>query len=143
MGTARRLRYGEPSRPYVCSRYYRAPECILGSIDYTTSIDLWASGCVFAEMVLGQPLFTGKDGIKQFVEISKVLGTPSRHDLVAMNPNYPPYDFAPRIEPHSWDRVFKGGLPKEGVDLIAQLLTYDPAARLPPLHCLMHSFFDS
>merc|ERR1712066_1162053 len=141
-GTARRLRYGEPSRPYVCSRYYRAPERILGATDYTTSIDLWSSGCVFGEMLLGQPLFTGKDGINQLVEIIKVLGTPTSKELLAMNPNYPDYDFTPRISAHPWERVFKDQLSKEGVDLVAQLLKYDPSARLPPLHCLAHAFCD-
>merc|ERR1719401_209054 len=52
-GTARRIAVGETLRSYVCSRYYRAPECILGSTCYNTAVDLWAAGCVFGEMVLG------------------------------------------------------------------------------------------
>jgi len=76
-GTARRLVFGEKSLSYVCSRYYRSPELILGSTNYSTSVDLWSAGCVFGEMILGQPLFTGKDGINQLVEIIKVIGTPT------------------------------------------------------------------
>merc|ERR1711957_103700 len=56
-GTARRMVYGEKNRPYVCSRYYRAPELIVGNETFTTSVDLWSAGCVMAEMILGQPLF--------------------------------------------------------------------------------------
>lgn len=144
-GTARRmdLKKDDPAnRPYVCSRYYRAPELILGSVTYTTSIDLWSSGCVFGEMILGQPLFTGKDGINQLVEIIKVLGTPSVQELRAMNPNYPEYDFQPKVEPLAWETVFKGETPREANELAGLLLRFDPASRLPPLQALMHWNFD-
>merc|ERR1711948_253482 len=100
-------------------------------------------GCVFGEMIIGQPLFTGKDGVNQLVEIVKILGTPTTKELLAMNPNYPQYEFTPRIAAHSWDRVFKGNLSKEGVEMMSHLLSYEPAARLPPLHCLAHNYFDS
>merc|ERR1711865_1108226 len=76
-GTARRLVFGEKSMSYVCSRYFRAPELILGSTTYSTPVDLWSAGCVFGEMILGQPLFTGRDGIDQLLEIIKVVGTPT------------------------------------------------------------------
>jgi len=141
-GTARRLVFGELSRPYVCSRYYRAPECVLGSTCYTTSVDLWSGGCVLGEMLLGQPLFTGKDGIDQLVEIIKILGTPTSQELKAMNPNYPEYEFTPRVAPHTWDKVFRHKQPAEATELAGMLLKYDPVARTPPLHALAHRFFD-
>lgn len=79
---------GEPNISYICSRYYRAPELIFGATDYTTAIDVWSVGCVVAELLLGQPLFPGESGVDQLVEIIKVLGTPSREEIHAMNPNY-------------------------------------------------------
>jgi len=141
-GTAKRMVFGEQNRPYVCSRYYRAPELILGSTSYTTSVDLWSAGCVFAEMLLGQPIFTGKDGINQLVEIIKVIGTPTPEELRAMNPNYPEYKFEPKIAAHPWEKVFRGWTPKEANELADLLLRYDPQSRLPPLQSLMHRFFD-
>lgn len=141
-GTAKRMVFGDASRPYACSRYYRAPELILGATDYTTSIDLWSAGCVFAEMILGQPMFTGKDGIDQLLEIIKVIGTPTSQELRAMNPNYPEYEFKPVIQAHPWDRVFKGWTSREANDLAGELLKYDPQARLPPLDALLCRFFD-
>lgn len=141
-GTARRMVYGERNRPYVCSRYYRAPELILGLEMYTTSIDLWSAGCVMAEMMLGQPLFTGKDGINQLVEIIKVLGTPTPSQLRAMNPNYPHYDFTPRVTAHSWESVFRGLTARDLNEVVDLLLRYDPASRSPPLHALLHNCFD-
>lgn len=133
--------FGEQQRPYVCSRYYRAPELILGSTNYTTSVDLWSAGCVMAELILGQPLFTGKDGIDQLVQIIKVIGTPTPQELQAMNPNYPEYEFTPKLGAHSWDRVLRHWGSAEAHDLISCMLTYDPSSRLPPLHVLMHSWF--
>lgn len=141
-GTAKRLAFGQRRALYVCSRYFRAPEVILGSTSYTTSIDLWAAGCVFAEMILGQPLFTGRDGVDQLVEIIKVLGTPSPQELRAMNPNYPEYKFNPKVNPHSWDEVLRNWPPREASDLISRLVTYDPSARLPPLVALRHHYFN-
>lgn len=45
---------------YICSRYYRAPELMFGSRDYTTAIDIWSAGCVVSELILGEPIFKGE-----------------------------------------------------------------------------------
>merc|ERR1711976_887831 len=55
-GSAKILVPKEPNVSYICSRYYRAPELIFGAAHYTCAIDLWSTGCVFAELLLGQPL---------------------------------------------------------------------------------------
>jgi len=57
---------------YICSRFYRAPELIFGSTDYSTMIDVWSQGCVFAELLIGTPIFPGSSGVDQLVEIIKV-----------------------------------------------------------------------
>jgi len=140
-GTARRLKFGEQSLCYVCSRYFRAPELILGSTSYSTPVDLWSAGCVFGEMILGQPLFTGADGIQQLVEIMKVIGTPTPAELTAMNPNYPVYQFTPAVLPHPWETVFRGWSTPEAYDFVGQLLRYDPSLRVTALTSLVHSYF--
>ncbi|CEM23980.1 unnamed protein product [Vitrella brassicaformis CCMP3155] len=140
-GSAKRLVSGEPNVAYICSRYYRAPELIFGATDYTTAIDIWSMGCVMAEMILGQPLFPGESGVDQLVEIIKVLGTPSREQLMAMNPNYTEFKF-PQIKPHPWNKVFRPRTSVEALDLVNALLQYDPTARLKPMKILCHEFFD-
>jgi len=92
-GSAKNLIPGEPNVSYICSRYYRAPELIFGNSNYTTQIDVWSVGCVIAELMLGQPIFPGESGVDQLVEIIKVLGTPQREQILAMNPNYKEYRF--------------------------------------------------
>jgi len=140
-GSAKRLISGEPNVAYICSRYYRAPELIFGASDYTTSIDIWSMGCVMAEMILGQPLFPGESGVDQLVEIIKVLGTPTREQLMAMNPNYTEFKF-PQIKSHPWFKVFRSRTSPDAIDLVSQLLQYDPEARLRPMEACMHEFFD-
>jgi len=71
-GSAKALIRGEPSVAYICSRYYRAPELIMGCTDYTQAIDIWSVGCVAAELMIGEPLFPGDTGVSQLVEIIKV-----------------------------------------------------------------------
>lgn len=141
-GTAKRMTLNHSSSAYACSRYYRAPELILGSMNYSTAVDLWSAGCVFAEMLIGQPLFTGMDGIDQLVQIVKVIGTPTPADLKAMNPNYPSYEFTPKVEAHPWDKVCRGYAPREATELLDSLLRYSPNGRIPPLHGLLHRYFD-
>lgn len=124
-GSAKILVEHEPNVSYICSRYYRSPELIFGATNYTTKIgsvlrlyntttgeltsyvDVWSTGCVMAELLLGQPLFPGESGIDQLVEIIKVLGTPSRDDIRCMNPNYMEHKF-PQIKPHPFNKVRNG-----------------------------------
>mmetsp|Transcript_13951 Transcript_13951/g.32403 ORF Transcript_13951/g.32403 Transcript_13951/m.32403 type:complete len:350 (+) Transcript_13951:143-1192(+) len=140
-GSAKMLVPGESNIAYICSRYYRAPELIFGATDYTTAIDTWSYGCVFAELILGQPLFPGESNVDQLVEIIKVVGTPTREEIQAMNQNYTEFKF-PQIKAHPWAKVFRSKAPPEAVDLISKLLPYTPDKRLTPLQSCAHPFFD-
>lgn len=140
-GSAKKLIKGEPNVSYICSRYYRAPELIFGAQDYTPNIDVWSSGCVLAELLLGQPIFPGDSGVDQLVEIIKVLGTPAREQIIEMNPNYTEFKF-PQIKPHPWHKVFRAKTPPEAINLASKLLEYTPSKRLHPLESCAHSFFD-
>lgn len=144
-GSAKVLNKGEPNVSYICSRYYRAPELIFCASDYTTSIDVWSLGCVLAELLIGHPLFPGESGIDQLVEIIKILGTPTRDDINAMNQNYIPQhpEFAfPNIQPHPWSKVFRNKAPEAAVDLVSRFLVYRPNERMSPFEALTHPFFD-
>ncbi|GAX85187.1 hypothetical protein CEUSTIGMA_g12605.t1 [Chlamydomonas eustigma] len=140
-GSAKVLVKGEPNISYICSRYYRAPELIFGATDYSPAIDVWSVGCVIAELLLGQPLFPGESGVDQLVEIIKVLGTPTKEEIYAMNPNYTEFKF-PQIKAHPWSKVFSKRMPPDAVDLVSQLLYYAPLKRLLPAQAMTHSFFD-
>ena len=66
--------------------------------------DIWSAGCVFAELLLGQPIFLGDSGVDQLVEIIKVLGTPTKEQIRQMNSNYTEFKF-PQIKAHPWHKV--------------------------------------
>lgn len=140
-GSAKALVKGEPNVSYICSRYYRAPELIFGSTDYTTAIDIWSQGCVGAELLLGQPLFPGDSGVDQLVEIIKVLGTPTKEEIRSMNSNYIEFKF-PQIKGCQWRKIFRNKTPDEAMDFIAATLAYTPLQRLKPLEGCAHPFFD-
>lgn len=61
---------------YVSTRYYQAPEIMLTWQRYGEQADIWSAGCVFAEMLQGKPLFTGRDHVDQLCAITELLGTP-------------------------------------------------------------------
>jgi glycogen synthase kinase 3 beta len=141
-GSAKKLVKSEPNVSYICSRYYRAPELIFGATEYTTAIDVWSTGCVIAELIIGQPIFPGESAVDQIVEIIKILGTPNKAQILAMNPEYTESKF-PIIKAYPWQKVFKNKiLPDEFYDFIGRLLCYDPVIRIKPLEALAHPFFD-
>ncbi|KAI8349469.1 kinase-like domain-containing protein [Choanephora cucurbitarum] len=140
-GSAKILVEGGMNVAYICSRYYRAPELIFGASCYTCSIDIWSAGCVMGELLLGQPLFPGESGIDQLVEIIKVLGTPTKEQILTMNPNYTDHKF-PSIKPHPLSKVFRSRTPPEAIDLLSHILQYDPKQRPTASEAMVHPFFD-
>ena len=75
--------YGDALTKYVVTRWYRAPEVVLRSANYDESIDLWAVGCVFAELMGRQPLFPGKNHLNQVQMIQQFVGKIPEDDLMA------------------------------------------------------------
>ena len=75
------------------------------------------------------------------MEIIKVLGTPSKAELYAMNRNYTEFKF-PQVKQYPWAKVFRSKTPDEAIDLLSKMLCYTPATRLQPLEACAHPFFD-
>lgn len=65
---------GDAYTDYVATRWYRAPELLVGDTQYGSSVDVWAAGCVFAELLTGQPLWPGKSDVDQLYLIIRTLG---------------------------------------------------------------------
>jgi len=134
-----------PMRPYtheVVTLWYRAPEILLGSKLYTTTVDLWSVGCIFAEMLTRKPLFPGDSEIDQLFRIFRTLGTPDEKtwpDIVRLP------DFKPCFP--RWERQdLRGFVPvlkafPDGLQLLHLLLTYHPASRISAKAAMEHKFF--
>lgn len=141
-GSAKALVPREPNVAYICSRYYRAPELIFGASDYTVAIDVWSYGCVLAELLLGTPIFPGPTAVDQLIEIVRVIGTPSKDEVMVMNPNYQEYKAFPVVRPPSWPAIFKQGTNAEVIDLVSKVLIYYPNKRLKSIEVAAHEFYN-
>ncbi|CAN7982131.1 unnamed protein product [Ixodes pacificus] len=135
--------FGLPLRTYtheVVTLWYRAPEILLGAKFYSTPVDVWSIGCIFAEMLTLKALFPGDSEIDQLFRIFRTLGTPDEDSWpgVTQLPDYKPS--FPRWEPQSLTKLVPG-LDPDGEDLILKLLIADPEARIPAIQALKHRYF--
>ncbi|CDS03442.1 Putative CMGC/CDK protein kinase [Lichtheimia ramosa] len=136
--------FGIPVRSYsheVVTLWYRAPDVLMGSRQYSTSIDLWSAGCIFAEMASGRPLFPGNSIPDQLQRIFKVLGTPTDQTWpgVSQLPEYK-RDFE-LFAPVAIETLLPK-LDSLGIDLLKQLLQYPPEKRITANDALNHPYFD-
>jgi len=143
-GTSKALDIGyADNQPYICSRYYRAPELILSAPEYGTAVDLWSAGCVLAEMLIGQPLFAGRDGVDQLAQIVGIRGTPTADEFRAMHAGYDAsVGFPGVVPPLPWHRALGRDVGPGLVELLGLLLQYDPRRRPHPLTCMAAPVFD-
>lgn len=128
-GLAREIRSRPPYTDYVSTRWYRAPEVLLRATNYSSPIDMWAVGCIMAELYTLQPLFPGRSEIDQIFRICSVLGTPDKRDwsegyqmAVAMNFRFPQFS-----EMSLQSLIPKAS--KEGITLLKDLLRWNPSRR--------------
>lgn len=143
--------YGSPVKPYtalVVTRWYRAPEVLLGMENYSTAIDMWSVGCIMAELLSKKPLFDGCSELEQISKIFTTLGTPNESiwpgysKLPGVKSNFvkQPYNGLRKKFPVA---TFTGSptLTELGFDLLNKLLTYDPAKRITAEAALNHGWF--
>lgn len=135
--------FGVPLRTYtheVVTLWYRAPEILLGGRQYSTGVDMWSAGCIFAEMCTRKPLFPGDSEIDEIFKIFRILGTPSEQDWPGVT-SFP--DFKPSFP--KWNRTDVAAvvpaLDDNGLDLLDALLVYDPAGRISAKQACQHPYF--
>ena len=141
-GLAREIRSVPPYTEYVSTRYYRAPECILKSTNYSSPIDIWALGCIMAEMYLHpQPLFCGSNEKEVLFKICSVLGTPT-HDI--WNDGIRQANIVGIKFPTCPGTELEKIIPEassEAIDLMKQMIRWDPNKRATAKNLLNHPFF--
>eukprot|EP00301_Raphidiophrys_heterophryoidea_P026446 c9136_g1_i1.p1 GENE.c9136_g1_i1~~c9136_g1_i1.p1 ORF type:complete len:319 (-),score=94.05 c9136_g1_i1:268-1188(-) len=125
----------------VVTLWYRAPEILLGGKEYSTPVDIWSVGCIFAELVTRKALFAGDSEIDQLFKIFKALGFPTE-DVWRGVTRLPDFQHVfPQFRPTPWAQVVPG-LSPAGVDLLSKLLAYDPAERISAKRALLHPYFE-
>ena len=129
---------------YVVTRWYRAPELLLSCAEYTSAIDVWSVGCIFAELLGRKPLFPGKDYVHQLNLIARVAGTPAEHETgFVQSEKARRYLHAlPRFERVDFRTVYPDAA-VEAVDLIDKMLAFDPSKRITVAQALAHPYLAS
>ncbi|KAE8681344.1 putative serine/threonine-protein kinase [Hibiscus syriacus] len=130
----------QPLTSRVVTLWYRPPELLLGSTNYTAAVDLWSVGCVFAELLLGKPILQGRTEVEQLHKIFKLCGSPpevywkkSRLPHATLFKPQQPYDSC------LWE-TFKG-LPATAVNLVETLLSVEPYKRGTASSALASEYF--
>ncbi|NXB31608.1 CDK18 kinase, partial [Eulacestoma nigropectus] len=135
-----------PTKTYsneVVTLWYRPPDVLLGSTEYSTPIDMWGVGCIHYEMVTGRPMFPGSTVKEELHLIFRLLGTPTEDTWpgITSNEEFKAYNFSQyRAQPlinHA------PRLDSEGIDLLANLLLYRAKGRISAEAALQHPYFRS
>ncbi|XP_050444593.1 cyclin-dependent kinase-like 4 [Cataglyphis hispanica] len=137
----------ESCTDYVATRWYRAPELLLGDTRYGREIDVWAAGCIYAEMITGQPIFPGDSEVDQLYRITKVFGplygkqpTSGRISFLLRRAKPDEVQGLPRSATVALRDLFPTWSPVS-IDFLAQCLRTNPDTRPKCFALLQHSFF--
>lgn len=128
----------------VVTRWYRPPELLLGERKYTTAVDMWGVGCVFAELFTRKPILVGSSDSHQAQIIFDLVGPPSRENWpdATLLPNKLDLNIGLTCK-RSLEARFGPPMGELGVDLLSHLLTLDPHKRYNALDALAHPYFSS
>lgn len=127
----------------VVTLWYRAPEILLGTRYYSTGVDIWSVGCIFAEMVLGRPLFSGESELEQLLAIFRVMGTPTAQTWPKVSELRDWHEF-PQWRPQNLAESSPGltKLGEQGMDLLEQMIQLAPDKRISAVDALNSPYFD-
>ncbi|KAL3158807.1 hypothetical protein ABBQ32_011533 [Trebouxia sp. C0010 RCD-2024] len=136
--------FGSPDRKWtnqVFATWYRPPELFFGSTCYSSAIDVWAAGCIFAELIMRRPWFVGGSDLDILGKIFQALGTPSEAQWPGMKdlPNFVEFQ---KTEPPPLASIVKGAS-EDALDLLSKMMQFDPARRISAEDALKHKYFTS
>ncbi|KAK9463955.1 kinase-like domain-containing protein [Lipomyces oligophaga] len=124
----------------VVTLWYRAPDVLLGSRTYSTSIDMWSAGCIMAEMYTGRPLFPGTTNEDQLQKIFRLMGTPTERTWpnISQLPNY--RSNFPVYAPQDLHAILPQ-IDHLGLELLCLMLQLRPENRISARDALKHPWF--
>jgi len=126
---------------YVATRWYRAPEILLGSTKYTKGVDIWSFGCILGELLANKPLFPGSSTMNQLERIIEFTGRPSHDEIEAIKSPFAGtmLESIPPVAKKTLNELFPGAS-VEALDLLRRLLQFSPSKRISAESALSHPF---
>ncbi|KID92851.1 Cell division control protein [Metarhizium guizhouense ARSEF 977] len=149
--------FGVPLRTYtheVVTLWYRAPEILLGGRQYSTGVDMWSVGCIFAEMCTRKPLFPGDSEIDEIFKIFRQVALLLRSTPEIYSQNMKHEEVWPGVTSYpdfkssfpKWKRDYRQplcqNLDQKGLELLEMMLVYDPAGRISAKQACNHPYFE-
>lgn len=127
---------------YVATRWYRAPEILLGSTRYTKGVDMWSLGCILGEMLLGKALFPGTSTINQIEKIMSAIPHPTPDDVLAVKSEYGSSVIQRMLlKPQvPLEDLLQPSVSADALDLLKGLLVFNPDKRLTAEQALEHPY---
>ncbi|EPS58980.1 hypothetical protein M569_15832 [Genlisea aurea] len=124
----------------ILTLWYRAPEVLLGATHYSPAVDMWSVACIFAELVTNQALFAGDSELQQLLHIFRLLGTPNEETWPGVSKlvnwhEYPQWTAKPLSSAVA-------GLDEKGLNLLSEMLHYEPVKRISAKKAMEHPYFD-
>ena len=126
---------------YVATRWYRAPEILLGSTRYGVQADMWSIGCIFGELLGGKPMFPGTSTLSQINKVLEVTGKPSKEDIASINSELAETMLENVVV--NKKKSLKSLYPKiteDELDLLSKLLEFNPNKRIDVNKALEHNY---
>lgn len=126
---------------YVATRWYRAPEILLGSTKYTKGVDIWSIGCILGEMLGGKPTFPGTSTMNQLDRIIEVTARPSAEDIDSIRSPFAAnmLESLPPSKPRFLSEMFPHASP-DALDLLKRCLKFNPSKRITADEALGHPY---
>ncbi|KAK6160879.1 hypothetical protein DH2020_004260 [Rehmannia glutinosa] len=124
----------------ILTLWYRAPEVLLGATHYSPAVDMWSVACIFAELVTNQALFPGDSELQQLLHIFRLLGTPNEEIWPGVSKLVNWHEY-PQWSPKPLSTAVPG-LDEDGLNLLSEMLQYEPSKRISAKKAMEHPYFD-
>lgn len=140
-GLAREIRSRPPYTEYISTRWYRAPEILLKANNYNSPVDIFALGCIMAELYMLAPIFNGTSEIDQVYKICSILGTPTHKNWSEGFQLAAKIGLTfPQFQPTSLASIMPNASP-DAIQLMTEMLRFDPQKRITAAQILQHPYF--
>jgi len=141
LGSCRGTQGQHPYTEYISTRWYRAPECLMTDGYYDSKMDIWGAGCVMFEILTLVPLFPGKNELDMIHRIHNIIGTPPQQllDKFKSHASHMEFNF-PQKTGTGIDKLLPH-VSLDCLDLLKQMLAYDPEKRITAEQVLQHDYF--